>query len=779
MSEREVSFSVDAQLLRELGERLVGRPHIALSELIKNAYDADATVVEIDASPERIVITDNGHGMTYDEFADTWMRVGSVHKASQRISRRKERELTGSKGVGRLAVQLLSRETEIVTVGDTQGRHEKVTARIDWDRAVRQGDLTSVKVPVTTQRADGYRFPEGSTTGTHIELRRLTGLWTAEDFSDLAQEIWMLQPPYQAEGDSPDNFRIVFGSQMQDAYDAFTSQMKALLEIWTARLTGELVDANSYRGRIAGDLPMRLTQLENITSSILSEGTDPDTQPSDRLVELLPDKVLKIKVHLRGQPPTKVALRVHQCPVNKMRFDIRIFNLQGRQPKNIKVSDARKYLNRFGGIGVYDGVFRLPYYGPEQDWIELEEAHAARRSTSSLLPDELNVSRGLQNLPTNRRVYGRVIVSTADEARWYRQREQIRSQSDTVMERPLTNQITRDRLVPNNAYERLRVMARTVMDLYAMETTRRRHEDNRDKRRENPEPPSELLSEISTAVQEASPHLPAATYRDITAKVQVAARSVQALEEQTREHSALLGALATAGITAMAYNHELSRQTAQLARIVEQLRQIATTVPKSQHTAMLTAIDGIQGWLDRAKGLRQLLQPVMDEESRKDRRQYKACTVLQDVATNLEPLSRGTPIDTNGVPTTLQLPSATIAGWWAVFQNLFINSFNALLQREDGAVISVDGGTTDSHHWLRVQDNGVGVGNDLDEANRLWAPFARNLTLPPEIVGLGLGGTGLGLTIVRMILDEVHARAEFTRPSDGFMTAVTIRWSER
>ena len=83
MSEREVSFSVDAQLLRELGERLVGRPHIALSELIKNAYDADATVVEIDASPERIVITDNGHGMTYDEFADTWMRVGSVHKASQ------------------------------------------------------------------------------------------------------------------------------------------------------------------------------------------------------------------------------------------------------------------------------------------------------------------------------------------------------------------------------------------------------------------------------------------------------------------------------------------------------------------------------------------------------------------------------------------------------------------------------------------------------------------------------------------------------------------------
>ncbi|MEI6128403.1 MAG: hypothetical protein WCQ99_17805, partial [Pseudomonadota bacterium] len=36
-------FSVDSMLLRELGERLVGRPHIALAELVKNSYDADAT----------------------------------------------------------------------------------------------------------------------------------------------------------------------------------------------------------------------------------------------------------------------------------------------------------------------------------------------------------------------------------------------------------------------------------------------------------------------------------------------------------------------------------------------------------------------------------------------------------------------------------------------------------------------------------------------------------------------------------------------------------------
>lgn len=39
-------FTVDAVLLKELGERLVGKPHIALAELVKNAYDADADVRE-------------------------------------------------------------------------------------------------------------------------------------------------------------------------------------------------------------------------------------------------------------------------------------------------------------------------------------------------------------------------------------------------------------------------------------------------------------------------------------------------------------------------------------------------------------------------------------------------------------------------------------------------------------------------------------------------------------------------------------------------------------
>ena len=110
-----LSFTVDAALLRELGERLIGQPHIALAELAKNSYDADAAICKIIFGPDSIQIIDDGKGMSFNEFRDFWMRIGTTHKIDQRDSNRLNRSLTGSKGVGRLAVQFLADEMTIET----------------------------------------------------------------------------------------------------------------------------------------------------------------------------------------------------------------------------------------------------------------------------------------------------------------------------------------------------------------------------------------------------------------------------------------------------------------------------------------------------------------------------------------------------------------------------------------------------------------------------------------------------------------------------------------
>ena len=85
MTERETSrlaFDVDAALFIELGERLVARRSVALAELIKNAYDADATEVivsfeDVTGPKGSIVVLDNGSGMTLEAMKRGWMRIAT------------------------------------------------------------------------------------------------------------------------------------------------------------------------------------------------------------------------------------------------------------------------------------------------------------------------------------------------------------------------------------------------------------------------------------------------------------------------------------------------------------------------------------------------------------------------------------------------------------------------------------------------------------------------------------------------------------------------------
>ena len=83
-------FTVDSALLSELGERLVATAHIALVELVKNAYDADATLVSIKIVPDQsrgpqVHIIDNGSGMTFHDVQNYWMRIATPHKQTHQV----------------------------------------------------------------------------------------------------------------------------------------------------------------------------------------------------------------------------------------------------------------------------------------------------------------------------------------------------------------------------------------------------------------------------------------------------------------------------------------------------------------------------------------------------------------------------------------------------------------------------------------------------------------------------------------------------------------------
>lgn len=109
-------FSVDPNLLVELSRKLISRDEIALVELVKNAWDADATCVEITIGNNILRISDNGTGMDEETIRNGWMRIGTTNKIRNPKSP-SGRMVLGSKGIGRLAVFRLGKNVTLATKG--------------------------------------------------------------------------------------------------------------------------------------------------------------------------------------------------------------------------------------------------------------------------------------------------------------------------------------------------------------------------------------------------------------------------------------------------------------------------------------------------------------------------------------------------------------------------------------------------------------------------------------------------------------------------------------
>lgn len=753
------NFTVDAALLRELGERLVGRPYMALAELIKNSYDADATDVEISFEGDSISVADNGHGMSETDFAERWMRVGTTNKARQAVSLALGRTLTGSKGVGRLAVQILGRSTEVLSRAVTDlsrldGTLEKpIAAQIDWDAAVKQDELTSVKVEVTRPVADP-EFPTDSAHGTMVTVSKLIDVWEAQDFVRLAREIWALRPPFDDDIQSGMRITLRTGSEETDA--SFQDQMTAILDIWTGRITGKLLPAGAMQSH-DGVLPRRLPSAE-----------DDDSQAERRPgAKKRADRILRVDVEIRGRSHRTVHYLVPESTLNRVRFDIRVFSLRDRQPRNVSVNDAREYLRRFGGVNLFDGGFRLGYYGVDQDWLESERDHGRRLDRSRLVPEALQVKKGLLDLPSNARIYGTVQISTADEARF------AARQGDGSA--PLSIQVSRDRLTDNAAYQQLRVLVRAGLDLYAMETARAKLLDITRLREQRQRTPTESLGVLAATVERLQGEVSSTTYTELRAAVDDATSAVRLEAASSRAYASLLGALATAGSTSLAYEHEISKQVASLRDLASDLTHVAHSLPAQQSAQVTQVVARMNEWQERVAGIRAVFGPLLSQESRDTVQRYRVRSTVKKVATEMRPLASGIEVDVSGIPHNLMFPPATLPAWTSILQNILLNAYNALSEAPNPR-ISVVGTPGKTQSKIQVLDNGVGV--DLARSEDLWQPFHRELLLSPEKEAAGLGGMGLGLTIVRMIADEIGVKANFVRPPTNFSTALQLEWRE-
>lgn len=120
---KPVSMTASARLIYQLGEQLISDELVALSELIKNSYDADALRVKVivDSKIEteygrgQIIIEDNGNGMTPSIIVNSFLKLSGNFKVINKISPHFKRRTLGEKGLGRLSFQRLGCYIEVLT----------------------------------------------------------------------------------------------------------------------------------------------------------------------------------------------------------------------------------------------------------------------------------------------------------------------------------------------------------------------------------------------------------------------------------------------------------------------------------------------------------------------------------------------------------------------------------------------------------------------------------------------------------------------------------------
>ncbi|MDB5231056.1 MAG: zraS 5 [Chitinophagaceae bacterium] len=204
--ENVLRWRFDVNTFRLLGRELITDRVTAVFELVKNSYDANATDVTVSflninskENDKKIVIGDNGIGMSFADIKNKWMVVGTNSKRTSLYSDPPfNRKFVGEKGIGRFAVDKLGERVLIRT--KQRGEAKWLNVQINWDEYEKQANasIQSSQLSLFTE-VDNYFFYEDgdkNEQGTQLIISRISEKWTENDIERLDKELSKLVSPY-------------------------------------------------------------------------------------------------------------------------------------------------------------------------------------------------------------------------------------------------------------------------------------------------------------------------------------------------------------------------------------------------------------------------------------------------------------------------------------------------------------------------------------------------------------------------------------------------------
>ncbi len=355
-----------ARVLQALGSELISSEVVAVSELVKNSYDADATRVLIrisTAGDGTIEVIDNGVGMSLATVRSAWLEPATPAKLENPISARGRRVL-GAKGIGRFAAAKLAQKLEVISrPPDFQ---QEVWATFDWSEFDDPDTyLDQITIPCGLRKPLEI-LPEGSIAllwratekrpvrrdlehGTILRMTRLKERWDATRVQNLHRALSRLISPKQV-----DSFHVrlsfVADAELEESDEI---EPPELIKYPHYRILGAVRSDGRYRFKYV---------IEADAQTISRKG---------RFVrQLLPPFDL---ISVNGSVP----LETRAIACGPLRINFRVWdrddlgNIVQRTASTIR--NIRADLDAIAGISVYRDGFRvLPYGEPNNDWLRLD-----------------------------------------------------------------------------------------------------------------------------------------------------------------------------------------------------------------------------------------------------------------------------------------------------------------------------------------------------------------------------------------------------------------------
>lgn len=713
----ELSFDVDAALLVELGERLVARRSVALAELIKNAYDSDATTVTVSFNNAgrangEIIVTDDGSGMTLGDMKTGWMRVATTDAVVNVKSKRYGRLRTGAKGIGRFACGRLATRLSLNSTANVNGASERVSADFDWS-AFRAGmNLSDVKTAIAQELVEGELA-----TGTQLRLTGLVDSWDESDLSELRVELGDLMNPYGHQG-------YVHRSPKYEPDPGFMLSIKA------------------------------------------PEFPEQEGELHERLWEAA-WAVLKGRVTAQGQPEYELAIRdagstEHFTPSGftfpslvGAEFTVRMMLYAGSRFKEsgYSLTAARRLGRERGGVRVYlDGFQVFSYGAPGDDWLDLDQERGRRQvSTPRMLIEEAQgLTRPMLSLPGNMQLFGAVSISS------YKNPGLIVS-------------ISRERMVENDSFAQLKHFVRGGIDwmtvCYAREAAK---PDN-----DTSESSTQLTSsrDLLKAALDRVRHeekIPLSIRREVAASISEVIQVIEVERNSQLNEVSMLRILASAGTTVLIFDHTLRAMAGQLIDITDRLGMAAGYLPSARRVTFEETLDDLRSWSSMANSQGSLVGLLLGPEARTRARSLAVHPLVEKLQRGFKGYTTRFGISfENAVPHGVRTPPLHEAELYAVLINILTNSFKAVREVKDRHV-RIEASRSPKELIVKVNDTGTGVPGD--NRQDVFQPFVTTSS-PDPVLGVG---TGLGLKIVRDLVASWGGKVDFVDAASPWRTSIQV-----